>query len=113
MSGKQEKKAAPAAFTQQEVDALVRGGKAALSVRRRLPRERSPKTTSLEPLTDKASPQPIGRAEMAVIVRRGVPSNVRKRILAASPSRVGAEASSSSAKAAPTGTPGEQKYTKK
>jgi hypothetical protein len=113
MSGKQETKAVPAAFTQQEVDALTRGGKAALSVRRRLPPERSPKRASLKPLTDKASPQPISRGEMAVIARRGVPLNVRKRILAASPSRVGAEASSSSAKAAPTETPAEQKYTKK
>jgi hypothetical protein len=113
MSGKQEKKAVPVAFTQQEVDVLTQGGKAALAVRRRLPAERAPKRTSVEPSTDKASPHPISRREMAVIVRRGVPSNVRKRILAASPSPVGAEAYSSSAKAAPTGTPREQKYTKK
>ena len=113
MSGKREKKAIPVAFTQQEVDALTRGGKAALAVRRHLPAERSPKRTSVEPSTDKASPHPISRREMAVIVRRGVPSNVGKRILAASPSPADAEAYSSSAKAAPTGTPREQKYTKK
>lgn len=113
MSGKQEKKVVPVAFTQQEVDLLTRGGKAALSVRRRLPSERSPKRKSLEPSTDKASPHPISRREMASILRRGVPSNVGKRILAASPSPVGAEAYSSSAKAAPTRTPGDQKYAKK
>ncbi len=112
MSGKQEKKAVPVAFTQQEVDALTRGGKAALSVRRRLSRERSPKKTSLKPSTDKAFPQPISGGEMAANVRRGVPPNVRKRILKASPSPVDAEAYSSSAKAAPTRTPREQKYTK-
>ncbi len=113
MSGRQEKKAVPILLTQHEVDALTRGGKAASSVRRRLLADRSPKRTAVKPLTDKASPQPISSREMAVIIRRGVPSSVRKRILASSPSRVGAEAYSSSAKAAPTGTPGEQKYTKK
>ena len=113
MSGREEKKAVPISFTQQEVDALIGGGKAASSVRRRLLADRSPKRTSAKPSTDKASPQPISRREMAVIVRRHVSPAVRKRILASSPSQVGADAYSSSAKAAPTGTPGQQKYTKK
>ncbi len=113
MSGRQEKKAVPVSFTQQEVDALIGGGKAASSSRRRLLADRSPKRTSAKPLADKASPQPISRREMAAIVRRRVPSTVRQRILASSPSRVGADAYSSSAKAAPTGVPGEQKYMKK
>jgi hypothetical protein len=113
MSGKQEKQAGPVALTQQDVDALTKGGKAALSVRRRLPGDRASKRTSVEPSTHKASPQPISRREMAAMVRRGgVPPNVRKRILAASPSPAGAEAYSSSAKATPTGTPRERKYTK-
>src|SRR5438034_363408 len=111
MSGRQEKKAVHISFTQQEVDALTRGGKAASSVRRRLLADPSAKRASVKPLTDKASPQPISRREMGVIVRRGVPSSVRERILASSPSRVSSEEYSSSAKAAPTEAPGEKKYT--
>jgi hypothetical protein len=112
MSGRQEK-AVPVSLTQQEVDALIKGGKPAATVRRRLRLAGSTKVTSAKLRTDKICPQPISRKEMAAIVRLRVPSSVRERIVSSSPSPIGAEGSSSTDKAAPTATPQKQKYARK
>ena len=109
MSGKPEKKAAPLPFTQQEVNALTRGGKPASMLRRRLRDDRPVKRGQGKPSTAKASPVPISRREMVAISRRGVPPGVRKRILDSPTPRAGAKAHPSSRKAAPAETPAQQR----
>ncbi len=114
MSGREERKAGPISLTQEEVNALAKGGKVALAVRRRRFRDdRSRKRSASRPRTEKSLPQPISRREMAAILRGDVPPKVRKRIVAASPSRVEADALSSCGKAAPTVAPENKKYAKK
>jgi hypothetical protein len=114
MSGKEESKSAPISLTQDEVDALTKGGKGALSVRRRRFRDdRSAKRSASRPRIEKSSPQAITRREMAAIVKGRVPPSVRKRIVSVSPSTdEKADAHSSSDKAAPTVAFGQQKYLK-
>ena len=113
MSGSQEeKKAVPLSLTQQDVDGLTRGGRAAEAVRRGLRFPASKKTGS-KPRSAKACPLPISRKEMAGIVKLRIPSSVRERIASASPSRIGVEPSSSTEKAAPTATPQKRKYAQK
>lgn len=114
MSGREERKAAPILFLQEDVDALTKGGRAALSVRRRLFRDdRSAKQTASRPPSEKSSPQVITRREMAAIVKGRVPPSVRKRIVSASPSGAEAETHSSGDKAAPTVALEKQKYARK
>lgn len=114
MSGSKEGKAAPISLTQEEVNALTKGGKGALSVRRRRFRDdRSAKRSASRPRTEKSSPQAITRREMAAIVKGRVPPTVRKRIASVSPSAVKeADAHSSGDKAVPSVPLGQQKYMK-
>jgi hypothetical protein len=110
MSGRPQTKDAPISFTQEEVDALTSGGKAAAKVRQRLRDQRQAARKSSKPITEKASPQPINRREMAAVLKRGAPSSVRRRIASSSPSSTEAEAYTPPVKAVPSATPGKQKY---
>jgi len=114
MSGKDEGKTGPISLTQEEVNALTKGGKGALSVRRRRFRDdRSAKRSASRPQTEKSYPQAITRREMAAIVKGKVSPSVRKRIASASPPAVReVDAHSAGEKAAPSVLLGQQKYLK-
>jgi hypothetical protein len=102
-------KAAPIPLTQDEVDAMATGGKAALAVRRRLPAGPAVKAAVPAPKTGKAAPPPLNKKEMAAIRAGRVPPAVRERISVASPETAAASEQSLGPKLAPSAPPPKKK----
>jgi hypothetical protein len=83
-------KASPVSLTQEDVDAITSGGKAAARVRRRLRRTPSAKQAAPKGAgDDKMSPQPIGRKEMAAVQAGRMPADLRRRLASGSTADAG------------------------
>jgi len=102
-------KAAPIPLTQDEVDAMATGAKAALAVRRRLPTGPAAKPAVPASKTGKAAPPPLNKKEMAAIQAARVPPAVRKRISVASPQAAAASEQSLGPKLTPSAPPPKKK----
>jgi hypothetical protein len=102
-------KAAPIPLTQQEVDAMASGGKAAARVRQRLRTAPAAGSRAAGPVTDKAAPAPISRREIAAIQSGRTPAAVRRRISQSPLPRAEVPPDSSDAKAAPSTRPAKKK----
>ena len=102
-------KTAPIPLTQEEVDAMATGGKAALVGRRRLPSGPAVKPAIRAPKTGKAAPPSLSKREMAAIKAGRVPRTVRGRISVASPQAAAASEQSLGPKLAPSERPPKKK----
>lgn len=102
-------KTAPTPLTQEEVDVMATGRKAALAVRRRLPAGPAVKPAIRAPRAGKAAPPSLSKKEMAAIKAGRVPRTVRGRISVASPQTAAASEQSLGPKLAPSEPPPRKK----
>jgi hypothetical protein len=96
-------------MTQQEVTAMITGGKAAAAVRRRLAKTPPAKLAKPKRKAAKASPVPIKKQEMAAIKSGRVPPKLRKRISVSSPQPATRAGEPLGPKLAPTVAPPKKK----
>lgn len=106
-------KTAPIPLTQQEVDVMASGGKAAGRIRRRLQTAPAAGSRAAGPVAEKAAPTPISRREIAAIQSGRTPAAVRRRISQSSPPRAEAPPDSRDVKAAPSARPATKKSSRR
>jgi hypothetical protein len=102
-------KATPISLTQDEVDALATGAKAASVVRRRMAAQKAPKPTRAARKTEKLAPQPLNEKELAAIQAGRVPTSLRKSIFTTSSQPATPTEGSLGPKEAPSAAPRRKK----
>jgi hypothetical protein len=102
-------KATPLLLTQDEVDAMAAGGKAASAVRRRMAAQKVGKTARQARKAEKASPPPLSKKEMAAIQAGRIGADLRKRIFVSSPQVAEAVKESLGPKQSPSEAPPKKK----
>jgi hypothetical protein len=102
-------KATPISLTQDEVDALATGAKAASVVRRRLAAQKAPKPAPVARKAEKLAPQPLNEKELAALRAGRVHPSLRNRIFTTSKQPATPTEGSLGPKEAPSAAPRRKK----